>query len=79
MFLAKEVDRETSSSRLRVWALAFRLMQTSKDGGLSDSEQADVTVKPVRSLGLVPTVTSATAPAHWRMACLKIVASIFMA
>src|SRR4029079_18991695 len=58
--------------------LALRLTQTSSDGGLSESEQVDVTVRPVRCPGAVPTVTSAATPAHSRMACLKPGASIVM-
>src|SRR5258707_1526382 len=63
---------------MRVCALAFLLTQTRSDGGSSESEHADVTVSPVRRPGSAPTVTSATAPAHWRIACLKLCGSIAM-
>ena len=64
----KKLIAKAPSSRIRACALALRLTQTIRDGGLSDSEQADVTVSPVRLPCSAPTVTSATAPAHWRIA-----------
>lgn len=51
------------------------VLELARRGGLSDSEQAEVTVSPVRFSCSAPTVTSATPPAHWRMACLKSLAS----
>src|SRR5213080_1954468 len=61
---------------MRAYALALRLTQTISEAGLSESEQAEVTVSPVRVPCSAPTVTSATAPAHWRIACLKSFASM---
>src|SRR6188472_674704 len=63
---------------MRACGLAFLLTQTRSDGGSSESEHADVTVSPLRRPGSAPTVTSATAPAHWRIACLKLSGSIAM-